>query len=172
MQKLILIVFIASLSCSAFSKVDPPNFNFELTSLDKFMPGQTIESAGKSETLEKDGNRTQQRFEVTHERYKFPVLTQVEDGKFLDFMARLPQYFSHDLFHQALINKLGKQDLYLKKDATAVYQWKNKNGLRHVYAGACTITCFPLYYAVYPEGAEEKEPKPMLMRFLRLDSPN
>lgn len=164
-------LFFVSLTYSTYGKVEAPNYNFDLKSLDIFMPGQSSAAAGKGEVLERDGARTQERFEISHVRYKFPVLTQVQEGKFLDFMARLPQYFSHDLFHQALINKLGKQDSYLNKDGTAVYQWKNRNGMRHIYAGACTITCFPLYYAVYPEGAEKKEPKPMLVRFLRLGTP-
>ncbi len=170
MQKTIFLVFLASISLNCFSKVDPANYNFELKSLDVFFPGKEVKPAGDSKEIDRDGDSIQSRFEVKHLRYVFPVLTQSKDGKFLDFMARLPQYFSHDLFHQALINKLGKQDTYLNKDGTAVYQWKNKDGLRHIYAGACTITCFPIYYAVYPEGAEKKDPKPMLIRFLKLEA--
>ena len=79
-------------------------------------------------------------------------------------MAHLPQYFSHDLFHQALINRLGKQDSYLKKNKTAVYRWKNRKGLNYIYAGACTITCFPIYYAVYRQNPETV---PIIMQFLR-----
>lgn len=131
------------------------------------MPGQNVEAAGKSEEISRDGSTVQLRFQVKQERYVFPLHAQAKDGKFTDFMARLPQYFSHDLFHQALINKFGKQDSYLKKDETAIYHWKNRDGLRHVYVGACTITCFPIYYAVYPEGGEEKEPKPVLIQFMR-----
>lgn len=170
MQKTILIVFLASISLNLFSKVDPANYNFELKSLDVFLPGKDVKAAGTGKEISTESGSTQLRFEVKQERYVFPVLTQVKDGKFIDFMARLPQYFSHDLFHQALINKLGKQDTYFNKDGTAVYQWKNKDGLRHIYAGACTITCFPIYYAVYPEGSETKDPKPMLIRFLKLEA--
>lgn len=169
MQKLLFAVILATLSWSAFSKVDPPNYNFELAMLDPYMPNKEVAQTGKSEEVTREGTTVQLRFTLKNERYVFPILAQAKDGKFTDFMARLPQYFSHDLFHQALINKLGKQDSYLKKDETAIYQWKNRDGLRHVYAGACTITCFPIYYAVYPEGGEEKEPKPMLIRFMRLE---
>lgn len=167
MQKLGIIVFIASISFSASTKVDPPNYNFELKELDVFMPGKDAAAAGKSEEITREGTKVQYRFQMKNERYVFPVLAQAKDGKLTDFMARLPQYFSHDLFHQALINKFGKQDSYLKKDETAVYQWKNRDGLRHVYAGACTITCFPIYYAVYREGPDGQDPKPMLMQFAR-----
>ena len=169
MQKSLVLVFLALLPLLCSGKVDPPNYNFELKSLDVFFPGKEVKDAGESKELAREGSSVSLRFEVKHLRYVFPVLAQAKDGKFTDFMARLPQYFSHDLFHQSLINKLGKQDSYLNKDGTAVYQWKNKDGLRHVYAGACTITCFPIYYAVYPEGSEEKEPKPTLIRFLRLE---
>lgn len=169
MQKTIALVFLASLSSLCFSKVDPANYNFQLKNLDIFLPGKNLADAGKSKELAREGSTIQHRFEVKHLRYTFPVLAQSKDGKFVDFMARLPQYFSHDLFHQALINKLGKQDSYLNKDGTAVYQWKNKDGMRHIYTGACTITCFPIYYAVYPEGSEDKDPKPTLIRFLRLE---
>ena len=54
------------------------------------------------------------------------------------------------IFHQSLINRIGKQDKYLNTNEQSVYVWNNKNGNRHVYSGACTVTCFPLYYSVMP----------------------
>jgi hypothetical protein len=75
----------------------------------------------------------------------------------LDFFAILPSYFLHDLFHQALINRLGKQSSYIKKETAALYIWKTSDGLTHYYQGTCTINCFPEFYSVvgakFPPGA-------------------
>ena len=40
------------------------------------------------------------RFYVDQIRYKFPVFVQLDQGKALDFYAKLPSYFLHDVFHQ------------------------------------------------------------------------
>jgi hypothetical protein len=80
-------------------------------------------------------------------RYKFPVFVQVANGQVLDFFARLPAYFLHDVFHQSLINRYGKQDLYFKKDSNAIYIWNDEEGIRFTYSGGCTINCFPIYFA-------------------------
>jgi len=167
MQKLLSIVILSALSASSWSKVDPPNYNFELPMLDIYLPGKDLANAGANEELKRQATQVQHRFTLKHERFVFPIIAQTKDGKFTDFMARLPQYFSHDLFHQALINRYGKQDSYLKKDETAIYQWKNRDGNRHIYVGACTITCFPIYYAVYVEEADKQEPKPVVLQFMR-----
>jgi hypothetical protein len=43
---------------------------------------------------------------------------------------------------------LGKQETYRLVDEHAVYIWPNKNNLRYVYMGACSITCFPVFLNV------------------------
>ena len=91
------------------------------------------------------------RFEISHRHYRFPLFVQVYDNKVVDFFASLPSYFLHDVFHQSLINRYGKQKTYTRKEKQAYYEWNTKKGLSHSYAGACSITCFPIYYSVYPQ---------------------
>ncbi|MCO4752977.1 MAG: hypothetical protein KC478_00775 [Bacteriovoracaceae bacterium] len=137
------------------AKVDPPNYDFSVDSLQVFMPGQKLVDAqkkhGKAQAIKKVGAFTIYKFYVAHIRYKFPVLAQVINGEITDFYARLPAYFLHDIFHQSLINRLKKQDEYKRVEEQAVYVWKNKANMRHIYSGACSITCFPVFYSVYPE---------------------
>lgn len=155
MKKIIItLVFLSTtLSIQTLSaKVDPPNYDFSLDKFKLFMPGNKlpqIEAKYKFKELAfKSANFTTYKFYVEHIRYKFPIFVQFQKGVVTDFYARLPQYFLHDIFHQSLINRIGTQDVYKKVDEHAVYVWKNKDGLRHSYSGACTITCFPLYYSV------------------------
>tara|TARA_Y100000780_G_scaffold230853_1_gene254119 strand:- start:100765 stop:101352 length:588 start_codon:yes stop_codon:yes gene_type:complete len=153
-------------SSSIHAKVDPPNYDFSLEALEVFMPGSTLRAAtkkhGKAQIIKKDSAVLVHKFYVAHIRYKFPVLVQSVSGKITDFYARLPAYFLHDIFHQSIINRIGKQDIYKKVEEQAVYVWKGKKGLRHVYSGACTITCFPIFYAVFPENPEFKDFTPLL----------
>ncbi len=101
----------------------------------------------KSEVVDDKGEIKTIKYYIAHKRYKFPVYIQVKGDDILDFFAKLPSYFLHDVFHQSLINRLGKQDEYFKKEANAVYQWNNKDGIKHIYSGGCSITCFPIYYS-------------------------
>lgn len=134
------------------AKVEPPNYNFSLNKFDEYMPGNILpKEKQKHLTFNKNGFKTHKIY-IEHIRYKFPLFVQTKDNKIVDFFARLPAYFIHDLFHQSLINKLGNQDVYKKVEEQAVYVWKNKNNLRHYYSGACSITCFPIYYAVKISG--------------------
>lgn len=140
------------------AKVEAPNYDFSLDNLADFYPQKAIAEVekkyGKSEVMnEKDGIQTL-KFYVAHIRYKFPVIVQVREGKILDFFAKLPSYFLHDVFFQSLVNRMGKQDYYKRVREEAVYRW-TKNELTHVYSAACTITCFPIFYTVHPknEGA-------------------
>jgi hypothetical protein len=116
------------------------------------MPGKKLAEIIKTykykEVIFKSDQYITYKFYVAHIRYKFSILVQFNNGVVTDFHARLPQYFLHDIFHQSLINRLGPQDIYKKKEEQAIYIWKNKKNMRHHYTGACTITCFPIYYAV------------------------
>lgn len=135
--------------------VEPPNYNFSLDALAFFMPGRSFQDMekqyGKGELMLENGKAKTYRFYVAQIRYKFPVYVNIIEDKSVDFHARLPSYFSHYLFHQALINRYGKQDRYLKKEQSALYIWKNKENARHTYSGTCTITCFPIFYSVSAE---------------------
>lgn len=130
------------------SKIEPPNYDFSLDKFTEFMPGKTLKKEHQKEIeFNKDGFKTYKVY-LAHIRYKFPLYVQTKDNTITDFFARLPAYFLHNIFHQSLINRLGNQDIYKKVEEQAVYIWKDKNNLRHYYSGGCSITCFPIYYAV------------------------
>ncbi len=133
------------------AKVEAPNYNFSVDTLSDFSPGTTVESIEKKYgkgSVERNVRGTQTlKFFVSHIRYKFPVLVQVNEGKVIDMYARLPSYFLHDVFLQSLVNRIGKQTSYKKTGEHAHYVWVTKD-LRHIYDGACTITCFPIFYSV------------------------
>lgn len=101
----------------------------------------------------KSGGFITYKYYVEHLKYKFPILVQTLNGQVTDFYTKLPSYFLHDVFHQSIINRFGKQDFYKKTEESALYIWKNSknlNNLKIIYSGACTITCFPLFYSVVP----------------------
>lgn len=160
------LFLILCLSFSAFAEVTPPNYNFSLDSLQVFKPGSTREAFekkyGKGEVWKEQNKTVVLKYYVAQIRYKFPVFVQVFDGKVVDFFARLPTYFLHDVFHQSLINRIGKQDKYFKVEGNALYSWKNKKGIDHTYSGTCTITCFPIFYSEAlnrpPEGMNNYKP--------------
>jgi hypothetical protein len=135
------------------AKVEAPNYDFSIKTLNDFLPGQKINDVNAkygapTEMSSKGGTKTL-KYQVAHIRYKFPVILQASDGIILDFFARLPSYFLHDVFFQSLVNKLGKQSSYQKVGEEAVYIWEQKE-LKHIYSASCTITCFPIFYAVQP----------------------
>ena len=141
-----------------YSKVEPPNYNFSLDELKKFEPGSPISAFKdlKGELISQNGNSKTYKYYVAQLRYKFAVLVQVDDEKVLDFYATLPSYFLHDVFHQSLINRIGKQDKYFNRDEHSDYSWINRKGLDHFYSAACTITCFPIFYS--SSLSKEKQP--------------
>lgn len=150
--KLKIILIFALTFSNLWAQVEPPNYNFSLDKFQKFMPGSSLEEIKKeypnSEKMFKTGNFTTHRFYISHIRYRFAVLVQELNGKVVDFYAKLPSYFLHDVFHQSLINRIGKQDKYVLENEHAIYQWSNANNFTHTYSGACTITCFTIFYAV------------------------
>lgn len=151
-MKSVITLFLLIFSTTLISKVDPPNYNFSLDSLELFKPGSTLKAIEQKYKIgaivKKTATTIIYKFYVSQIRYKFPVFVQIHQKKTLDFFARLPTYFLHDIFHQTIINRIGKQDKYFKQEKNAIYTWKNKSGLKHLYSATCTITCFPLYYAV------------------------
>ncbi|OFZ36243.1 MAG: hypothetical protein A2504_03990 [Bdellovibrionales bacterium RIFOXYD12_FULL_39_22] len=161
-NKIILFLSLSFLSNLLFSKMDPPNYDFSLDALKDFFPNSSIEEIKKkypeSELLESKNGVSLYRFYITQLRYKFPLFLQVTNGKAIDLYAKLPSYFSHDVFHQSLINRYGPQDKYHKQENNAVYIWNDKDGNKHIYEGSCTITCFPLYYSVISNGTADITP--------------
>jgi hypothetical protein len=135
------------------AKVETPNYNFSLDTLADFYPEKNRadleKKYGKAEVMDTKNGVETLKFYVAHIRYKFPVLVQVKEGKVLDFFARLPSYFLHDIFFQSLVNRMGKQKDYKRVIEEAVYSWE-KDSLKHVYSASCTITCFPIFYTVFP----------------------
>jgi hypothetical protein len=165
----LFLLLIMSLPFYSYSKVEPPNYDFSLDAFELFMPGKKLEEINKiykfSEIIFKESGFITYKYYVEHIRYRFPILVQTQNGIVTDFYARLPHYFLHDIFHQSLINRLGKQDHYQKTEESALYIWKNKNNNQHIYSGACTITCFPLYYSVVPiEKSRPASLKPLIKR--------
>ncbi len=152
MLKLILILPWLIINFQPLNaKVEAPNYNFSIETLQDFLPGVTLESIekkyGKGSVEKRNAQARTLKFFVSHIRYKFPVLVQESEGKIIDMYARLPNYFLHDVFLQSLVNKLGKQTSYKKTGEAAHYIWDLKD-TRHIYDGTCTITCFPIFYAV------------------------
>lgn len=135
------------------AKVEAPNYDFSIKTLNDFLPGQTVSDMsakyGAPIEMSSKGEVKTLKFQVAHIRYKFPIILQTKGGVVQDFFARLPSYFLHDIFFQSLINKLGKQNFYKRTGEEAVYIWEQKD-LKHVYSASCTITCFPIFYAVQP----------------------
>ncbi|MCK5072767.1 MAG: hypothetical protein KAQ98_05020 [Bacteriovoracaceae bacterium] len=159
--KIIILIFL--LSGTVYAKVQPPNYDFSLDTLIKFSPGKNLKEIekefGNGELIEDKGDIRTVKFYIAHIRYKFPVFVQVKEGVVLDFFARLPSYFLHNVFHQSLINRFGKQDIYSKREESAVYIWKDVKGLKHIYSGTCTITCFPVFYSQIGNATSSKTVK-------------
>ena len=152
--KIILLLLLELFSLSLFAKVEPPNYNFTLDTFKKFMPGverAAVEKiAGKGLLFFKNENYSTYRYTIIHVRYQFPIFVQFKNDKVIDFHASLPRYFLHNIFHHSLIKRIGKQNKFYNENEHSVYIWNNVKELRYVYSGACSITCFPLYYAVMP----------------------
>lgn len=158
----IIILLVLTIVNTLNAKVEIPNYNFTLDKLSTFSPEQKIsmisKDFGKSEIIEKNTETTIIKYYISHNRYKFPIFIQVFNGIILDYFAKLPSYFLHNVFHQSIINKLGKQDIYLKKENSAIYIWNKNSSRKYVYSAACTITCFPIYYS----SSIKKRPKGLL----------
>jgi hypothetical protein len=134
------------------AKVIAPNYDFSLDTLNDFFPERAKEEIekkyGPSElVVEKNGMETR-KYYVAQIRYKFPVIVQFKDGRVLDFFAKLPSYFLHDIFFQSLTTRHGKQTQYHKFEEEAIYRWE-QDKVKHIYSAACTITCFPIFYSVH-----------------------
>jgi len=136
------------------AKVDPPNYDFSLNSLTIFKPGNLKSNLlkdpkyKKGKLYEKNGEFEIYRFEIIQLRYKFPIFVQFYQGKIIDYWAKLPSYFLHNIFLQSLQKRFGKHNSYFNKNSLSLYYWKNIKNISIVYSGTCTITCFPVFIYV------------------------
>lgn len=141
------------------AKVESPNYKFDLERLSDFFPDKQSSGLdskfGKGELMSNEGGVQTLKYIVKETHYQFPVLVQVKEGVIEDFFARLPSYFLHDVFFQSLINRNGKQTNMKKTGEEAYYVWEVAP-LKHIYSAACTITCFPIFYAVEKKDAPTK----------------
>ncbi len=167
----VITILVASglLVNRAFSKVEAPNYDFTLEKLEPFTPGKSIaelpKKLGKGEVTEDKGDTKIIRYNLVHARYNFPIYVQEQKGIILDFYARLPTYFLHDTFHQSLINKFGKQTKYHRQENDALYVWENLSGMRVIYSGACTVTCYPNYISYIQVTNKKGDFVPLIKKF-------
>ncbi len=174
--KVITSLFIFfSLSFKLEAKVDPPNYNFKFEELNPFFPDSPVAGIKaidpKMKLLFDDGVIQQYKAHIRKQRYIIPVHFHVYKEKVLDFYTKLPSYFLHDVFHQSLINRFGKQQEYKLKNGTAFYKWKQAKQTM-VYSSTCTITCFPIYFSVYKNSYPEEDLKKYLPYFFRTQETN
>jgi hypothetical protein len=141
------------------AKVESPNYKFDIERLSDFFPDKQISNLdskfGKGEIMSHEGGVQTFKYVVKDTRYQFTVLVQAKEGLIQDFFARLPSYFLHDVFFQSLINRNGKQTTTKKTGEEAYYVW-DLAPLMHIYSAACTITCFPIFYAVEKKDSQSK----------------
>ncbi len=166
-----IVLSILILVHPANSKVEAPNYTFTYEAFTPFLPGASspdlFAQKGQGETISKEGKSTIRRYLIKHEMYIFPIWVLTSETKVLSMYTRLPSYFLHDVFHQSLINRYGKQDYYKNREEHAIYHWRDTKGLKITYEGACTITCFPIYLSVdfSDKSTVEKPPKTLLQYF-------
>ncbi len=170
MMKYLCLVVTLLLGFSGFSKIDPPNYDFSLNQFEPFMPEQKysdlVKVKGEGAHYSKSGRFHIKKYLFKNARYVFPLFVQVdtENDLIKGFYVRLPQYFLHNIFHQSLINKFGKQDKYNHVESVSMYRWE-KQGIKMIYSGTCTITCFPIYLTRYKvldkKNEKEKGYKPI-----------
>lgn len=152
-QKLLLVISCLLVTIADIQgEIKSPNYDFTLTSLELFFPGKSLEEAKKtnpnSEIFEDNGDLKVIRFNLKRAGYKLDVYTQVKKDEIVDLYVRLPQHFLHDLLLADLQKKYKKQDHFIRKDLSALYVWKNREGHHLLYHGSCSITCFPMYLEV------------------------
>ena len=131
-----------------------------LEQLEAFMPGSSLKEIeplyGKGEnSTNNDENIGKRFYRIAKNGYTFSLWVQTSKDTVVDFYARLPDYLPHDRFHQALIDRYGKQDQYFRQDSSAVYRWNEENNNRIIYGGQCSLTCFTLYLTVSPASKPE-----------------
>jgi hypothetical protein len=148
-KKYLLLLTILIYSLNAKSKIEPPNYNFSHDTLREFYPGEKLIKVNQkyknAELIQKKNEVLIYKYYVEQIRYKFPVIVATYKDQIIEAWFRLPSYFLHDVFYQGLINRLGNPDKFKNIEINSIYIWNNKNQIRFVYNGSCTITCFPVF---------------------------
>jgi hypothetical protein len=161
-MKILILLFFSLLH----AEITPPNSDFSLKTLEMFLPGKLIEEVKKSnpkfQTIEDSGENKIFLFKLKRSNYKLDVYTQVKKDQITDLYVRLPQHFLHDILLKELQSKWKKQDLYVRKDGSALYTWLNRDNFNVIYHGSCSITCFPMFIEIV---STDKTVKPLYNKF-------
>jgi len=149
---LLLITYFQILTPDIQAEIKSPNYDFTLNTLELFFPGKSLEQAQKShpkyDLFEDKGEEKILHFKVKKADYLLDIYAQVKADKFTDIFVRMPQYFLHDLLLADLQKRFKKQDHYIRKDLSALYVWKNRDGNNILYHGSCSLTCFPMFLEI------------------------
>lgn len=161
-----LFIFFFILKTPLHAAVKPAQEYFNLDTLKPFYPGINFLESDLSKyngRLIKTQNQTKMyRLDMKHANYAFPIFLQVQQDRVVDLYVTLPTYFLHDVFHQSLINRYGKQDRYQLLNGTAYYVWeKNPQQTIH-YSATCTITCFPIFFTIFNSSVLTSPEKPLI----------
>lgn len=147
-MKLLLIFFISVI----YAGIIPPNYDFNLKTLEIYYPGKLIEEVKKAnpsfKIIEESGDKKIYFFQFKRSNYILDIYTQVNKDQITDLYVRLPQYFLHDLILKELQAKWKKQDRFKRKDGSALYTWLNRENFNIIYHGSCSITCFPMFLEI------------------------
>ncbi|MCB9092583.1 MAG: hypothetical protein H6620_08500 [Halobacteriovoraceae bacterium] len=173
MSKLFFTFILGFNLQNSSGKVDPPNYNFTLDKLAIYYPDKPFSEIEKLHKERLQLIKDEQEIKlykvlIQDRRYTFSLFFHTSKGKILDFYTRLPNYFLHDVFHQSLINRYGKQKEYKLTNGVALYQWEVDN-LKILYSGTCSMTCFPIFLTVYKMKYPEPELGSFVPYYLQLD---
>ncbi|MBY0412821.1 MAG: hypothetical protein K2Q18_01585 [Bdellovibrionales bacterium] len=144
-----------------------PNYDFTMKTLEPFFPGGSLEKLKSDKTITSDifednGNHKIFKVRLKKTNYALDIFIQTMDDKITDMFVRMPQHFNHDLFLTELQKTYKKQDKYVRKDLSALYVWKERDGNNILYHGSCSISCFPMFIEVV---SIEKSVVPLYQKF-------
>ena len=145
---LVFICIYSSFFSLASAEIKPPNYDFNLATLEPFFPSKNVvelQKTYKFDIFQDNGNSKILRTKFKKPDYVLDIYIQTRDDKITDLFVRLPQHFLHDLFLLDLQTRFKKQDRFVRKDGSALYVWLNRDNNHIVYHGSCTITCFPMF---------------------------
>ncbi|MCB9060141.1 MAG: hypothetical protein H6622_01295 [Halobacteriovoraceae bacterium] len=140
-------------------QVESPNYDFSLDQIKSILPDSKIEDVKKTfpdlELITDTKKKKVFKVKLKHQRYIIHAELNVVEDLVRDIFIRLPSYFLHDVFHQSLINRYGKQNFYKLKNEHAIYIWDKLEKYKIVYSSTCTIQCFPIYLAIISKNTDQ-----------------
>ena len=155
---LVVSFFVLSIS-SLLAQVEAPNYDFSLDQIKPILPGVKIADVKKAlpeiQAITSTKKRQVYKVKLKHQRYVIHAELNVFNETITDIFIRLPSYFLHDVFHQSLINRYGKQNIYKLKNEHAIYIWNKIENFKIVYSSACTIQCFPIYLTLVSKKTQD-----------------